>query len=115
MTAITADLLRRAVGCSQDDATRFAPFLAVTCETYEINTPARLAAFLSQIGHESGGFKFVREIASGAAYEGRADLGNTRPGDGERYRAVRAQPQGEQGIALGTDRQQSPAGRTTAR
>lgn len=86
MTAITADLLRRAVGCSQDDATRFAPFLAVTCETYEINTPARLAAFLSQIGHESGGFKFVREIASGAAYQGRADLGNTRPGDGERYR-----------------------------
>ena len=86
MTSITADLLRRAVGCSQDDATRFAPFLAVVCETYGINTPARLAAFLAQIGHESVSFKFVREIASGAAYEGRADLGNTRPGDGERYR-----------------------------
>lgn len=86
MTSITADLLRRAVGCSQDDATRFAPLLAVVCETYGINTPARLAAFLAQIGHESVSFKFVREIASGAAYEGRADLGNTQPGDGERYR-----------------------------
>lgn len=30
-------------------------------------------------------FKPIREFASGAAYEGRIDLGNTQPGDGVRY------------------------------
>ena len=28
----------------------------------------------------------MEEIASGAAYEGRKDLGNTQPGDGKRYK-----------------------------
>lgn len=42
--------------------------------------------FLAQVAHESGGFIYVREIASGAAYEGRADLGNTHPGDGRLFR-----------------------------
>lgn len=49
---------------------------------FEINTPARAAAFIAQLAHESGSFRYVREIASGAAYEGRADLGNVEPGDG---------------------------------
>lgn len=53
---------------------------------FSINTPARQAAFLAQVGHESGQLLYVREIASGAAYEGRADLGNTQPGDGARFR-----------------------------
>ncbi|MDD5247802.1 MAG: glycoside hydrolase family 19 protein [Rhodocyclaceae bacterium] len=53
---------------------------------YGITTPARQAAFLAQIAHESGSLRYVRELASGAAYEGRADLGNTQPGDGQRYK-----------------------------
>jgi putative chitinase len=53
---------------------------------YEINTPLRQAAFLAQIAHESGELRYVREIASGEAYEGRADLGNTKAGDGKRFR-----------------------------
>ena len=28
---------------------------------YEIDTPQRVAAFLAQCAHESGGFKFLRE------------------------------------------------------
>ena len=52
---------------------------------YGINTPERQAAFLAQIGHESGSFAYVREIASGEAYEGRRDLGNTHQGDGVRF------------------------------
>lgn len=51
-----------------------------------ITTPPRVAAFLAQILHESGSFQFLRELASGAAYEGRKDLGNTQPGDGVRYK-----------------------------
>jgi putative chitinase len=46
----------------------------------------RLAHFLGQVGHESGGFHYMEEIASGAAYEGREDLGNVRPADGKRYK-----------------------------
>ena len=55
-------------------------------DAYQINTPQRQAAFLAQIAHESGSLRYVREIASGAAYEGRKDLGNTEPGDGKRFR-----------------------------
>lgn len=55
--------------------------------TYGIlDTGLRLAHFMGQCGHESGGFRYMEEIASGAAYEGRADLGNTQPGDGRRYK-----------------------------
>ena len=41
---------------------------------------------LGQLKHESGDFKYMEEIASGDAYEGRSDLGNTQRGDGKRYK-----------------------------
>lgn len=53
---------------------------------YEIDTPRRQAAFLAQLAHESGSLRYVKEIASGEAYEGRKDLGNTIPGDGVRFK-----------------------------
>ncbi|OZE77233.1 hypothetical protein CH305_18530 [Rhodococcus sp. 15-649-2-2] len=46
----------------------------------------RVAMFVAQIGHESGGLLHMQEIASGSAYEGRTDLGNTQPGDGKRFK-----------------------------
>lgn len=46
----------------------------------------RLAHFMGQCSHESGGFRYMEEIASGSAYEGRRDLGNTEPGDGKRFK-----------------------------
>lgn len=46
----------------------------------------RLAHFMGQCAHESGGFRYMEEIASGAAYEGRKDLGNIQAGDGRRYK-----------------------------
>lgn len=55
-------------------------------EDHNINTPIRIAHFLAQIAWESGSLKYVEEIASGAAYEGRKDLGNTEPGDGVRFK-----------------------------
>jgi putative chitinase len=51
-----------------------------------IASPLRLAHFLAQLIHESGSFRYMEEIASGQAYEGRRDLGNTQPGDGKRYK-----------------------------
>ncbi len=51
-----------------------------------ITTRTRASMFVAQVCHESAEFRFREEIASGAAYEGRRDLGNTRPGDGRRFK-----------------------------
>jgi putative chitinase len=59
---------------------------AATLDSYAINTYLRIAHFMGQVTHECAGFRTTEEFASGAAYEGRADLGNTRPGDGRRYK-----------------------------
>lgn len=53
---------------------------------FGIDTPLRQAAFLAQVGHESGQLRYVRELASGTAYEGRGDLGNVVAGDGMRFK-----------------------------
>lgn len=53
---------------------------------FGIDTPARQASFLAQVGHESAQLRYVRELASGAAYEGRSDLGNVVAGDGVRFK-----------------------------
>ncbi len=60
--------------------------LQATLEAYEINTRLRIAHFLGQTCHESAGFRTTEEFASGAAYEGREDLGNVKKGDGRRYK-----------------------------
>lgn len=60
----------------------FAPVLS----EYKINTPLRIAHFMGQVTHECAGFRTTEEFASGAAYEGREDLGNTQRGDGRRYK-----------------------------
>jgi predicted chitinase len=57
---------------------------------FNINTPARIQHFLAQVGHESGGLKWMLELASGDAYEGRKDLGNTQHGDGPRFKGAGA-------------------------
>lgn len=64
----------------------FLPALNAAMAEFSINTSARQASFLSQVAHESGQLVFVRELASGAAYEGRTDLGNVVAGDGVRFR-----------------------------
>ena len=64
----------------------YTPFLSEAFKKYEINTTERISCFLAQIIHESGSFKYVKEIASGKAYEGRLDLGNTQAGDGVKFK-----------------------------
>lgn len=76
---------------AENRADIFAKPLAEACEMFEINTPARIAAFLAQIAHESGSLLYVKEIASGKAYDtGRLakTLGNTpeADGDGQKYK-----------------------------
>ena len=57
-----------------------------TLDHYEINTKLRIAHFMGQVTHECAGFRTTEEFASGAAYEGRRDLGNTQKGDGRRFK-----------------------------
>ena len=60
--------------------------LEQACIRFRIDTTLRKAHFLAQVAHESREGFYMEEIASGAAYEGRADLGNTQPGDGRRFK-----------------------------
>lgn len=87
---MTPELLRAATGCTRAAAGLYAEHLTAAWEAYSVDTPTRVAAFLAQIGHESGGLSHVREIwgptPAQKRYEGRADLGNTEPGDGERFK-----------------------------
>ncbi|MDD2728157.1 glycoside hydrolase family 19 protein [Malikia sp.] len=89
MTLLTSQQLQAATGCTPERATRWLPHIERACQLYGITSPKRLAAFLAQIGHESGRLRYVREIwgptRAQAGYEGRADLGNRLPGDGKRF------------------------------
>lgn len=64
----------------------FLPLLNKYMPEYGINGKLRQSAFLAQILHETGSFRWLHELASGKAYEGRKDLGNTVKGDGVLYK-----------------------------
>lgn len=62
------------------------PSLKASMVKYNITSPLQMAHFIAQVGHESASFLYSEEIASGAAYEGRKDLGNFKKGDGVLYK-----------------------------
>ena len=68
----------------------FVSALNTAMNHYQIVGLKRVAAFIAQIGHESGQLKYVKEIwgptKAQIKYEGRADLGNTVAGDGSKFR-----------------------------
>jgi predicted chitinase len=64
----------------------YLPYLNKAMREFEIATYLRASAFLAQLAHESAELRYFEEIASGKAYEGRKDLGNTKPGDGVKYK-----------------------------
>lgn len=85
-----AQLRKTMPNLTEVTAASFLPHLLKALDEFEINTPVRIAAFLAQIGHESGGLRFWAEIwgptEAQRRYEGRKDLGNTQPGDGKRFK-----------------------------
>ena len=89
--ALTEAALLNIMPHARKRAAIFLPPLNATLAEFRIDTPSRAAAFLAQIAHESGELRYVREIASGEAYDtGRlaTRLGNTpeKDGDGQRYK-----------------------------
>jgi predicted chitinase len=84
---VTDDELRQIMpNCSSDKRALYLPFIQQAMEEFDIAAYLREAAFLAQLAHESAELRFMEEIASGAAYEGRKDLGNTQPGDGKLFK-----------------------------
>ena len=71
---------------SEYRASSLYPYFLQALKYANINSCKRLAAFCAQVAHESGGLQYFEEIASGEAYEGRKDLGNTQPGDWKRFK-----------------------------
>jgi putative chitinase len=88
--SITQQQLLQILPNARSQAGVFAPVLNTAMQRYQIVGTKRIAAFIAQIGHESGQLQYVREIwgptPAQAKYEGRADLGNTVKGDSSRYR-----------------------------
>jgi putative chitinase len=69
-------------------AEKWASALTAAMAGGQINTRLRVAAFLAQIGHESGSLVYSKELGGPsyfAKYEGRKDLGNTQKGDGPKF------------------------------
>jgi putative chitinase len=69
-----------------DRCVQLLPGLYRAFELAQLNTAGRRAMWFSQVLQESVGLSATTEFASGEEYEGRADLGNTEPGDGPRFK-----------------------------
>lgn len=88
---MTPQQLKACTGCATlTMAESWHPHITEAMRAYGIDSPLRQAAFLAQIGHESGGLRYRSELwgptPAQARYEGREDLGNTQPGDGKRFK-----------------------------
>lgn len=59
---MTPQKLARATGARIDRATEYLPYIEAAMAEFGIDTPARQAAFLAQIGHESGGLHWATEL-----------------------------------------------------
>lgn len=86
---ITAAQLAEAYQCPRARADLWADWLNEAMVLWGITERLDVACFLAQVGHESGRLKYAKEIWGNTRaqrkYEGRKDLGNTKPGDGKRF------------------------------
>ncbi|MFW8622529.1 peptidoglycan DD-metalloendopeptidase family protein [Corynebacterium glutamicum] len=87
-TGLTANALGELMGWALTES-RYAELLPAYVKMLNIvgaTSTNALAMIGAQLGHESVGLKYQEEIASGAAYEWRSDLGNTQAGDGVQFK-----------------------------
>lgn len=86
MTKVTKEMLAAIMPLAGFRIDSFISYINGYAESFNINTDLRMAHYLAQIAHESGELHYTKELASGKAYEGRKDLGNTHKGDGVKYK-----------------------------
>lgn len=90
---LNADILIR-LGVAPKTAADWAPHLAAACAEFQINTPRRVAALLSQVLHESARLRLLSEgwgptkaqIEYEPPHKRATGLGNNQPGDGFKFR-----------------------------
>jgi putative chitinase len=87
---ITADILKAIAPGSKKSNYKHLDGLALWMNhwfpKFDIDTKGELCHILAQLAHESDSFNAMEEYASGQAYEGRRDLGNTKAGDGIKFK-----------------------------
>lgn len=85
--SISKKVVKAGTGARRDQYVNllYDPLMKQTA-SYGVTSDVQLLAYLSQIGHETGGLYYMEELASGSAYNDRKDLGNTSPGDGPKYK-----------------------------
>jgi putative chitinase len=86
MSISTLQLSKIAPNLKEPKLTLFCNALNAAMDSYSISTDIEQAGFIAQVMHESGECRYVKELASGSAYEGRKDLGNTQVGDGVKFK-----------------------------
>lgn len=113
MTIIDEHSIARITRATHANASALAPWLIYGMDAYEINTTERQAMFLAQVGHETGGLRWLSEIWGPTKQQLRYErdfnapwpnspeqakllayavnrlsygLGNTEPGDGSLFR-----------------------------
>lgn len=82
----TEQLSRCAIYLKDPKLTLYTGLLNTAMDQFGISSLDEQQQFLAQVMHESGECRYTLELASGTAYEGRKDLGNTEPGDGVKYK-----------------------------
>ncbi len=88
------ETLMKCTGARLHRAQQYAPFIEAVMEEYGITNPDHQAAFLANVGHESGGLQYTTELwgptKQQLRYEPPSDLaqrlGNTQKGDGAKFK-----------------------------
>lgn len=87
---MSPELLSKCTGANIERARIYAPTLTFAMDSYGITSTRQRAMFLANVGHETGRLVWLQELwgptPAQKGYEGRADLGNSRQGDGFLFR-----------------------------
>ncbi len=78
--------IQHATGCPARNIAVTWPAVIASLQAEGIDHPLVRAAAVATIATETPAFLPLSEIGGGTRYEGRQDLGNTEPGDGDRYK-----------------------------
>ena len=85
---ITPQVMQELTGYSADkfDSAFCDDFNDLLRTTEFVNHKKEMCMLIANLMHETGNFRWLKELADGTAYEYRTDLGNVNPGDGPKFK-----------------------------